>query len=86
MKVEVVSTDASLWSGEATSVVVPAAGGDMGILTGRQPVLAVLRPGKVRITPSSGQVVTLDVHEGFVSVDEDVVTVVVDNSAVNRAS
>jgi F-type H+-transporting ATPase subunit epsilon len=86
MKVEVVSTDASLWSGEATSVVVPAAAGDLGILTGRQPVLAVLRPGRVRITPTSGQVVSLDVHEGFVSVDEDNVTVVVDNSAADQTA
>ena len=82
MKVDVVSTTAPLWSGDATSVVVPAANGDLGILPGRQPVLAVLRPGKVRITPASGSVVTLDVVAGFVSVDEDAVTVVLDGGDV----
>lgn len=80
MKVEVVSTHASLWSGEASSVVVPAANGDLGILTGREPVLAVLRPGTVRITPTSGSAVELDVTEGFVSVDQDDVTVVLDSA------
>jgi F-type H+-transporting ATPase subunit epsilon len=80
MKVEVVSSHASLWSGEASSVIVPAANGDLGILTGREPVLAVLRPGQVRITPTSGSLVTLDVTEGFVSVDEDAVTVVLDTA------
>lgn len=82
MKVDVVSTTARLWGGEATSVVVPAANGDLGILPGRQPVLAVLRPGVVRITPASGSVVTLDVTSGFVSVDEDAVTVVVEGTDV----
>lgn len=80
LSVDVVATDASLWRGKASSVIVPAAEGDLGILPGRQPVLAVLRPGTVRITPPSGSVVELEVLEGFVSVDEDVVTVVVDNS------
>lgn len=80
MKVEVVSTSESLWQGEASSVVVPAANGDLGILTGREPVLAVLRPGTVRITPTTGNGVSLDVLEGFVSVDEDVVTVVVEDA------
>lgn len=83
MKVEVVSTTQSLWRGEASSVVVPAATGELGILTGREPVLAVLRPGTVRITPVSGATVTLDVvegAEGFVSVDDDVVTVVLESS------
>ena len=81
MKVEVVTTAAQLWDGEAASVVVPAADGDLGILTGRQPVLAVLRPGTVRITPASGSVVTFEVTEGFVSVDEDHVTVVTEGAA-----
>ncbi|WP_127131712.1 F0F1 ATP synthase subunit epsilon [Georgenia sp. SYP-B2076] len=80
MKVEVVSTHASLWSGEAVSVIVPAANGDLGILTGREPVLAVLRPGTLKITPTSGSPVTLDVSEGFVSVDENAVTVVLDTA------
>ncbi|MHB1064837.1 MAG: F0F1 ATP synthase subunit epsilon [Georgenia sp.] len=82
MKVEVVSTTDSLWQGEASSVVVPAANGDLGILTGREPVLAVLRPGTVRITPTSGHPVAIEVTEGadgFVSVDGDVVTVVLES-------
>ncbi|MFD1507445.1 F0F1 ATP synthase subunit epsilon [Georgenia yuyongxinii] len=79
MKVDVVSTERALWNGEASSVVVPAAGGDLGILTGREPVLAVLRPGTVRITPTSGAPVTIDVVDGFVSVDQDVVTVVLES-------
>lgn len=80
VKVDVVSTTEVLWSGEATSVTVPAVDGELGILTGRQPLLAVLRSGEVRVTPTSGEPVALGVRQGFVSVDADVVTVVVDNS------
>ncbi|MFC7406302.1 F0F1 ATP synthase subunit epsilon [Georgenia alba] len=82
MNVDVVSTTAALWSGEASSVVVPAADGSMGILTGHEPVLALLKPGTVRITPTSGGgPVELEVDEGFVSVDDDAVTVVVERGA-----
>lgn len=80
MQVKVVSTTEVLWTGEATTVSVPSVEGDIGILTGRQPVLAVLKAGTVRITPTSGQRVTLPVQQGFISVDEDAVTVVVDNT------
>ncbi len=80
MNVWVVSTDETMWSGRATSVVVPALEGDLGILPGRQPVLAVLRPGKVRITAEGGKAVAFDVVAGFVSCDDDEIQVVLDNT------
>lgn len=84
MNVAVVTTDEIAWQGTATSVVVPSADGDVGILRGRQPLLAVLRPGVVRITPESGEPVLIEVEAGFVSVDEDNVQVVVDNTGTGR--
>lgn len=84
MKVHVVDPKAVLWEGEATSVVVPASEGDLGILPGRQPVLAILRPGTVRIHTAVSEPVVIDVHAGFVSVDQDLVEIVVDNTAGTR--
>ncbi|MBK5249333.1 MAG: F0F1 ATP synthase subunit epsilon [Actinomycetales bacterium] len=78
LKVEMVSADHTWWTGEALSVSAPAADGSMGVLTGHQPVLAVLRPGIVRIRPSSGEPVSMEVDGGFLSVDENEVTIVVD--------
>jgi F-type H+-transporting ATPase subunit epsilon len=78
LNVEIVSPDRTWWSGEAVSVGAPAADGDLGILTGHQPVLAVLRPGVVRVRPTSGEPITMDVDGGFISVDQDSVTIVVD--------
>lgn len=85
LKVDVIAPDRSLWQGEASSVSVPSAEGEMGIRSGHQPVLAVLKPGPVRITPLSGEQVQVDVFGGFVSVDADVVMVVVDAKDERRA-
>ena len=57
MNVRIVSTDEVLWAGKASSVVVPSIDGDLGILPGRQPILAVLRAGKARVTAEDGAVV-----------------------------
>ena len=80
MKVEVVTPFEVLWSGEASSVVAPALEGDLGILPGRQPILAVLRAGKARVTAEDGAVQSFDIVAGFVSCNDDEIEVVVDNT------
>src|SRR5690625_2410606 len=52
---EVVSADRVWWEGEARSVSAPALEGDLGILVGHQPILAVLRTGKIRIEAEIGR-------------------------------
>lgn len=80
LEVELVAADRSVWSGEARMVSAPAADGDIGILPGHSPVLTVLRAGAVRITPVDGTVRTVHIDAGFMSVDADRVTVVVDTA------
>ncbi|MDO5034918.1 MAG: F0F1 ATP synthase subunit epsilon [Actinomycetaceae bacterium] len=78
LQVEVVTRTERLWHGRATSVVVPAIEGDLGVLTGRAPLLAVLRPGSVAIeTELEGRKI-IKVSGGFASVDSDFVTIVVE--------
>jgi F-type H+-transporting ATPase subunit epsilon len=81
LDVDLVAADRTIWSGEASMVSAPAAEGEVGILPGHTPLLAVLRRGEVRITPVSGNAVRTDVDGGFISVDADHVTVVVDAAA-----
>ena len=81
LNVEVVAPDRVLWEGEASMVSAPAADGSMGVLPGHQPVLAVLRPGRVIVKPSQGEDVEVEVDGGFFSVDHDQVTIVLDASA-----
>lgn len=77
LEVDVVAADRRVWRGDARMVSAPAADGDIGILPGHTPVLAVLRAGVVRITATDGSVKSVGVDEGFLSVDGDKVMVVV---------
>lgn len=77
LEVDVVAADRRVWRGDARMVSAPAANGDIGILPGHTPVLAVLRSGVVRITAADGSVRSVGVDEGFLSVDDDKVMVVV---------
>ncbi|MBO0922377.1 F0F1 ATP synthase subunit epsilon [Cellulomonas sp. zg-ZUI222] len=80
LEVDVVAADGKVWSGTARLVSAPAADGDIGILAGHTPILSVLRPGAVRVVPAGGGApLSWDVDGGFLSVDSDLVTVVVDS-------
>jgi F-type H+-transporting ATPase subunit epsilon len=76
LDVDLVAADRKIWSGPATMVVAPASEGEIGILPGHAPVLAVLRAGEVRITPVSGELLRGTIDSGFLSVDADRVTIV----------
>ena len=78
LEVDLVAADRTIWSGEASMVSAPSSEGEVGILPGHTPLLAVLRRGEVRITPLSGEVVRASIDAGFISVDFDRVTVVAD--------
>ena len=86
LNVDVVAAERTIWSGEATMVSAPSAEGEVGILPGHTPLLAVLRRGEVRVTPVSGEVVRADVEAGFLSVDGDRVTVVSDTAIADRST
>ncbi|MCK0116165.1 ATP synthase F1 subcomplex epsilon subunit [Isoptericola sp. CG 20/1183] len=79
LNVDLVAADRKVWSGAAREVSAPSADGQIGILAGHTPLLAVLRPGIVKVSTAPGQVaVEAQVSGGFVSVDANVVTIVVD--------
>ena len=76
LKVTVVSATAEVWSGEAEMVVAKTTEGEIGVLSGHQPMLGVLSAGEVRITTAEGKKITAKAEDGFLSVDNDTVTVV----------
>jgi len=76
LKVSVVAADHEVWSGEATMVVARTVEGQIGILAGHEPLLAMLAVGEVRVTLVGGSTVTAQADEGFLSVENDTVTVV----------
>ncbi|MFC5280879.1 F0F1 ATP synthase subunit epsilon [Arcanobacterium canis] len=77
MQLQVVARTGELYSGEVSSVTLPSYEGDMTILPGHTPVLAVLVPGTVRYRTTTDQG-EIDTARGFVTVDHDKVLVVVD--------
>lgn len=76
LTVSVVAADHEVWSGAATQIVARTTEGEIGILAGHEPVLAVLAAGEVRISPVDGGVVTANAEDGFLSVQNDTVTIV----------
>lgn len=87
LEVDVVAADGKVWSGTARLVSAPAADGDIGILAGHTPILSVLRPGAVRVVPAGGGApLAWTVDGGFLSVDSDHVTVVVDSATQGTGS
>lgn len=83
MEVALVATDRPLWNGRAKIVVATTAEGDIGIMAGHEPLLALLVDGLVRIeTPDSGTV-TAVVHEGFLSVSATKVTILAETAELD---
>ena len=68
LRVEVVSADRLVWSGEAINVIARTVDGDIGILPGHEPVMAVLTPCAVEVVTSDGRSETIAVDGGFISV------------------
>lgn len=76
LKVSVVAADHEVWSGEASMVVARTVEGQIGILAGHEPMLAILASGEVRVTLSGGEKIVAEAADGFLSVANDVVTIV----------
>ncbi|WP_027965651.1 F0F1 ATP synthase subunit epsilon [Halomonas halocynthiae] len=72
---EIVSAEASIYSGDAAEVVATGVMGDLGILPGHTPLLTELAPGPVRVVHEGGEESHFYVTGGFLEVQPRVVTV-----------
>jgi F-type H+-transporting ATPase subunit epsilon len=79
--VDVVSAEASIYSGEAEFVVLPGEAGELGIYPRHAPLITRIRPGTVRITPAGGGAEELIfVAGGILEVQPKVITVLADTA------
>jgi F-type H+-transporting ATPase subunit epsilon len=76
LQVSIVSADHEVWSGVAKQLVAKTTEGEIGILAGHEPILAILVAGEVRVTTIDGSVITATADDGFLAVEHDRVTVV----------
>jgi F-type H+-transporting ATPase subunit epsilon len=74
LSVEIMTPERVVSHGEADSVVIPAADGELGILPQHAPLVAQLQPGEIRIRNGS-DVRHLSVSGGFVEVQSDRVVI-----------
>ena len=85
LQVEVVSATRVVWSGEAVNVIARTVNGDIGILPGHEPLLALLVPSVVDIVTADGRSEAIVVDGGFISVDDNAITIVVDSAELDVA-
>lgn len=85
LHVEVVSAERQVWAGGASRLSVRTTEGELGVLPGHEPLLAVLVDGEVRIAATEGDSLSATVSGGFVSVDHDRVVVVAEDVDVQGA-
>lgn len=79
--VDVVSAEASIYSGLAEVVVVPGEMGELGIYPRHTALLTRVKPGSVRIkVPDQAEEVLIYVSGGMLEVQPDVVTVLADTA------
>lgn len=78
LNVNVVAADRQVWSGAAKMVVAVTAEGQIGLLPGHEPLLAILAPGDIRVTQVEGEPIVANTKDGgFISMEHDTVTIVV---------
>ena len=79
MRVELVSPERVLFSGEATQVITRVLGsGEIAFLPGHAPYLGALTENHTRVWLTDGTVLDVAVHGGFVQVSNNTVSILSD--------
>lgn len=84
LSVKIIAPDRTVWETAADEAILPSSTGQVGILTGHASLLAALDVGVMRVR-TNGKWVSLVVMGGFVEVENNKLTVLV-NSAEQGAS
>lgn len=83
-QVDVVSPEATVWSGLATIVVARTPEGELGIMADHEPLMGALATGPVEIEAENGERTTIGVHGGFIQVLDNSVTLITDRAQVTQ--
>ena len=80
IRVDVVSAEESIFSGDAKFVALPGEAGELGILPGHIPLITRIKPGAVRIEKAEGGEEFVFVAGGILEVQPNPVTVLSDTA------
>ena len=78
IRLDIVSAEKELFSGECTMVVAPGVMGELGILPRHAPLVTRLKPGELRIKMLDGREDSFYVSSGILEVQPHIVTVLSD--------
>ena len=85
IKVDVVSAEEHIFSGEAELVSLPGTSGELGIMPGHLPLITLLRPGFVRVhVPGEQEPEQIFVAGGVLEVQPEQVTVLADTAVRSK--
>jgi F-type H+-transporting ATPase subunit epsilon len=82
LHVELVAADQAVWAGAAKMVIAKTVEGEIGLLPGHEPMLAILSAGEVRITLPTGEKLVASAEDGFLSIEHDVLTIFARHAAL----
>ncbi len=82
MKLDVVTAERVVYSGEVDAVVAPGTEGQLGILPHHAPLMTILQPGEL-LARKGGEEISLAIAGGFLEVRPDHIVVLAD--AAERA-
>ncbi len=80
IKVDIVSAEGEIHSGEATMVFAPAQMGEVGIAPRHAPLLTALNPGEVRVQTEDGTEESFYITGGMLEVQPHLVTILADTA------
>ena len=80
IRLEIVSAEEAIFSGEATMVVAPGKDGDLGIAPKHTPLLTTLRPGEVEVHKEGEDKEYIYVTGGILEVQPHMVTILADSA------
>ena len=83
IRVEIVSAEREIFSGEADMVVASAEAGDVGIAAGHAAFISRLRAGEIRVIHSGGEEDSIFVTGGILEVQPTQITVLADAAERN---
>ena len=80
IRVEIVSAEVAIFSGEASMVVAPGKDGDLGIAPKHTPLLTTLRPGEIEVHKEGAEKEYIYVTGGILEVQPHMVTILADSA------
>ncbi len=80
IRIDIVSAEEEIYSGEASMIFAPAVMGELGIAPQHTQLMTRLKPGEVRVQPVEGEEMLFYVSGGMLEVQPHIVTVLADTA------